>query len=323
MTAHQALRREPADVAHELRDKVRLVEEIGRFVKLVRKGREHFGLCPFHNEKTPSFTVNEDKGFFHCFGCGAHGDVVDWVQRFYDLEFWDAVKRLESTDVRSSSSTTPQPRHAAPDNDERERTEYARGLWHRAKPATGSLVEVYLRSRAITIEPPPSLRYLAAAKHTPTGLILPALVAGLTRWPSRHVVAIQRTFLRADGTDKAPVSQPRMTLGPARGCAVRLAVADTSLGLCEGVEDGLSIMQATDTPVWACLGTSGLRAVVLPPLPSASAVTIFADSDEGGEGAARELAERLVNEGRQVSMAHPPMGKDFNDTLRAAERSAA
>lgn len=78
----------------ELRMRVALAEVVGRRVKLVRKGREHSGLCPFHNEKTPSFTVNEDKGFFHCFGCGAHGDVIGFVMRTENLAFPEAIEKL-------------------------------------------------------------------------------------------------------------------------------------------------------------------------------------------------------------------------------------
>src|SRR5690606_37957753 len=77
-----------------LRDQVSIAEVIGRRVRLTRKGREHSGLCPFHNEKTPSFTVSEDKGFFHCFGCGAHGDVIGFVMRSESLSFPEAVERL-------------------------------------------------------------------------------------------------------------------------------------------------------------------------------------------------------------------------------------
>lgn len=78
----------------ELRARVGLVDVISRRVKLQRKGREHGGLCPFHNEKTPSFWVNEEKGFFHCFGCGAHGDVIGFVMRMEHLSFPEAVERL-------------------------------------------------------------------------------------------------------------------------------------------------------------------------------------------------------------------------------------
>ena len=84
----------PDGFLEELRGRLRLVEVVGRKVRLVRRGREHLGLCPFHNEKTPSFTVNEAKGFYHCFGCGAHGSVFDFVMHTENLGFTDAVARL-------------------------------------------------------------------------------------------------------------------------------------------------------------------------------------------------------------------------------------
>src|ERR1051325_4224100 len=84
----------PPGFLDELRARVSLVGLVGRRVRLVRKGREHGGLCPFHNEKTPSFYVVEDKGFFHCFGCGAHGDAIGYVMRAESLDFIEAVERL-------------------------------------------------------------------------------------------------------------------------------------------------------------------------------------------------------------------------------------
>ena len=78
----------------ELRARAGLASVIGRRVRLTRKGREHLGLCPFHNEKTPSFTVNEEKGFYHCFGCGEHGSVIDFVMKADGLPFPEAVERL-------------------------------------------------------------------------------------------------------------------------------------------------------------------------------------------------------------------------------------
>ncbi|GEO80255.1 DNA primase [Pararhodospirillum oryzae] len=86
----------PESFLDELRARLTLSSVIGARVKLTRKGREHHGLCPFHNEKTPSFTVNDDKGFFHCFGCGAHGDVITFEMRAANLPFREAVDRLAS-----------------------------------------------------------------------------------------------------------------------------------------------------------------------------------------------------------------------------------
>lgn len=78
----------------ELRERLSLADVVGRRVKLTSKGREYTGLCPFHNEKTPSFTVNEDKGFYHCFGCGAHGDIVKFVMDTEKMPFPEAVEYL-------------------------------------------------------------------------------------------------------------------------------------------------------------------------------------------------------------------------------------
>lgn len=78
----------------ELRDKVSIADVVAEKVKLTRKGREYLGLCPFHNEKTPSFTVNEAKGFYHCFGCGAHGDIIRFEMEANNLPFMDALEKL-------------------------------------------------------------------------------------------------------------------------------------------------------------------------------------------------------------------------------------
>jgi DNA primase len=103
----------PPAFLDEIRNRVSLVSVIGRRTRLVRKGREHMGLCPFHNEKTPSFTVNEDKGFFHCFGCGAHGDVIGFVMRADSLSFPEAVERLAGEAGLEVPKSSPEEREQA------------------------------------------------------------------------------------------------------------------------------------------------------------------------------------------------------------------
>lgn len=78
----------------ELRARISIADVVGAKVKLTKKGREHQGLCPFHNEKTPSFTVNEAKGFYHCFGCGAHGDIIKFEMEANGLPFMEALQKL-------------------------------------------------------------------------------------------------------------------------------------------------------------------------------------------------------------------------------------
>ncbi|MAF96634.1 MAG: DNA primase [Rhodospirillaceae bacterium] len=94
----------------ELRARTGLADVISRRVKLVKKGREHLGLCPFHKEKTPSFTVNEDKGFYHCFGCEAHGSAFDFVMETEGLTFPEAVEKLAQEAGMEVPRDTPEDR---------------------------------------------------------------------------------------------------------------------------------------------------------------------------------------------------------------------
>ncbi|WP_448657483.1 DNA primase [Sphingomonas sp. CJ99] len=103
----------------ELRARTTLSALVGRTVKLVRAGREYKACCPFHNEKTPSFWVNDDKGFYHCFGCGAHGDAIRWMTDQRGLGFIDAVKEL--AEAAGMQMPAPDPRAA-------EKAERAKGL---------------------------------------------------------------------------------------------------------------------------------------------------------------------------------------------------
>ena len=78
----------------ELKAQLNIVDIIGREVSLKKSGSNYMGLCPFHSEKTPSFSVNEAKQFYHCFGCGKSGDVIGFVQEYYRLPFVEAVEKL-------------------------------------------------------------------------------------------------------------------------------------------------------------------------------------------------------------------------------------
>src|SRR5690242_4222030 len=103
----------PPSFLDELRRRLSLAEVVGRRVRLVRKGREFSGLCPFHKEKTPSFYVVEDKGFFHCFGCGAHGDVIGFTMQADNLPFPEAVERLAGEAGLEVPKASPRERERA------------------------------------------------------------------------------------------------------------------------------------------------------------------------------------------------------------------
>jgi DNA primase len=140
------------DFLDELRSRLTLSEIVGRRVALKRKGREHSGLCPFHNEKSPSFTVNDQKGFFHCFGCGAHGDVVGFVMKSEGLPFPEAVERLARDAGMALPVSSPAERERAQvaaslqDVVEKAALWFQRQLW---SPAGANALE-YLRRRGLS-----------------------------------------------------------------------------------------------------------------------------------------------------------------------------
>jgi DNA primase len=101
----------------ELRGRTLLSALVGRSVKLQKAGREFRACCPFHNEKSPSFYVNDEKGFYHCFGCGAHGDAIRWMTDQQGLPFMDAVKELAA----SAGMDVPAPDPRAQERQERGR----------------------------------------------------------------------------------------------------------------------------------------------------------------------------------------------------------
>ena len=136
----------------ELRARTTLSAVIGPSVKLIKAGREFKACCPFHNEKTPSFTINDEKGFYHCFGCGAHGDAIRFLTDHRGLQFMDAVKELAG----KAGMEVP-----APDPRAQARAERAAGLFEVMEAASrwfieqmdgvdGGTARAYLQKRGIT-----------------------------------------------------------------------------------------------------------------------------------------------------------------------------
>ena len=84
----------PQSFIQDLLNRVDIVDVVGRYVQLKKGGANYMGLCPFHNEKSPSFTVSPTKQFYHCFGCGAHGTAIGFLIEYSGLGFVEAVKDL-------------------------------------------------------------------------------------------------------------------------------------------------------------------------------------------------------------------------------------
>lgn len=189
----------------------------------------------------------------------------------------------------------------------------ARKLWAEALPITGTVAEGYLRARGITCPLPATLRFHPACWHGATARRYPALVALVD---GGEGFAVHRTFLRADGTGKAPVEPAKAMLAATAGGAVRLAHGPGRLVVGEGIESTLSLLSGLlDGPatVWATLSTSGMRGLHLPPQPGR--LTVACDGDEPGRAAAFALAERAHALGWAVGILDPGDGLDFNDVL--------
>jgi DNA primase len=144
----------PPGFLDELRSRISLSGLVGRRVKLVRRGREYAGLCPFHHEKTPSFYVVEEKSFFHCFGCGAHGDAIGFVMRADNLDFIAAVEKLAGEAGLAVPQATPQERERA----QRQKTLFealeAAAAFYEARlwGSAGAPARDYLRERGLDPE---------------------------------------------------------------------------------------------------------------------------------------------------------------------------
>ncbi|HWN56885.1 MAG TPA: DNA primase, partial [Methylomirabilota bacterium] len=142
------------DKIEEVRSRADIVEIVGAHVRLRRAGRNFVGLCPFHNEKTPSFSVNAERGFFHCFGCNTGGSVFNFIMRIEGLTFPEAVRSL----ARKYGVTIPERDESGPAAGEREAMLqanqvaaefFAHVLWN---TTDGALARDYLKSRGITLE---------------------------------------------------------------------------------------------------------------------------------------------------------------------------
>ncbi|MEH3039815.1 MAG: CHC2 zinc finger domain-containing protein [Sphingomonas paucimobilis] len=294
-------------------------------VKLRRVGNEWKACCPFHTEKTPSFTIYAGDRRFMCFGCNTQGDVLDFMKQSYRVGLIEAARMLDSGVLGTI---------ATPASTERPRKDWSRlvaRIWGAAQPITGTPAARYLRNRGIYMDPPNCLRFarLAPPMIEGNGLLaangpdpLPALVAAVTG-PDGALVAIQRTYLTEDGRKAAAIAteqdrKPKVkySLGNVRTGAIRLGHESGSIIACEGLEDGLTLMQALGRSVWVAAGTSMLPHMAFPDV--VRAVVIGADGDAPGRVAAEKAATAYAARELAVRIMYPAAGhKDFNAELDA------
>ncbi|MBR3848436.1 MAG: DNA primase [Oscillospiraceae bacterium] len=141
----------PREFMDELIARNDIVSVVSRYVNLTRRGSGNLGLCPFHNEKTPSFSVSSDKQFFHCFGCGAGGDVITFVMKIENIDFAEAVEKLAGW----AGMQVPESSYGEKERSNRRRAteacrDAARFFHERFKAPEGEAARSYLLGRGLS-----------------------------------------------------------------------------------------------------------------------------------------------------------------------------
>ena len=149
----------PESFKQDLLNRIDVVEVVGRYVRLKKAGANYQGLCPFHNEKTPSFSVSPSKQFYHCFGCGAHGNAIGFLMSYGGMGYVDAVKDLASQAGMQVPEDRPRSPEAARHEAERKEREASLGEvveaameFYRAELKKSPRAIEYLKKRGLTGE---------------------------------------------------------------------------------------------------------------------------------------------------------------------------
>lgn len=299
-----------------------IVDLIGRDVALKRAGGELVGLCPFHSEKTPSFYVIPAKGFYHCFGCGSHGNAIAYLMRTRSLDFPSAMRELLR---EASSEIRPLARQAAPIREDKP-DQMVLELWRSATEPR--LVEHYLISRGLSVGRFRSLRghgaVWCAESKKPRPAVLAAVVdssdrlCGLQRiWIERTVVSVAGAF-PSKGARSTDLDVGKKTLGRLSDGAVRLFPPARSMGIAEGPETALAAAEIFCMPVWASCGGARMGRLWMP--PECRSVTIFGDNGTNGRELAERAAEAHRARGLKGSVEYPAeQWGDWNDAIRAQQ----
>jgi hypothetical protein len=245
--------------------------------------------------------------------CNGDGKrAMGWASSYLDLAPGEAVVDRDLAKVIAEAKRKREAEDAR-------KIKQAQALWRQGQPIAGTLAELYLRQRGVTIALPGTLRFHPNLKYVESGQQFPAVLAAISG--RGGVTAVQRIYIGPDGR-KADVKHPKMTLGRPGNGACRLGVGGKLLGIAEGVETALSARQMFDLlPVWAACGPN-LASIAIP--DSVDHLTIFADNGAPG----RKIAERALaahsRPGREVLIQYPDKEfGDFNDMLCARKARAA
>ena len=345
--------RYPREVIDEVRLQNDIVEVISQYVPLKQKGNSYFGLCPFHNEKTASFSVNSEKQFYYCFGCGAAGNVFSFLMEMENIDFPEAMKKL----AERAHITLPEPEKSAEviaAEQTKQRlfdihTAAGRYFYECLQEDQGKEARAYLAKRQMN---PRMARkfgigyspdsYDALLKHLKekgfsisdilkSGLVLENKdgkgyhdrFRGRLMFPifdvQGRVVGFGGRIL-AKGEPKYLNSPETILFSKSRnlyGLNFAKAAKKRELILVEGYMDMLSIYQAGFRNVVASLGTAFNQEHARTLKRFADDVILLYDSDEAGTNAALRAIPVLVKNGFRVKVTQVPDGKDPDEFIKA------
>ena len=344
----------PEGVIAEIRDQVDLVELIGAYVNLKRSGRNHQGLCPFHQEKTPSFNVNPDRQIYHCFGCGVTGDAYKFLMEHDHLSFPEAVRTLAERVGVDITQYERGPGRSPDELDELYRAHTlavqlyrkvlggAQGKSAREELARRGLSREIVERYRLGAAPDAWDRLLNAARKE--GIRLSALERGglavkrdsgtghYDRFRGRLMFPIETLARKVVGfggrvlgegepkylnSPESPLFHKRKTLYGFPQARDALRDQGGAI-LVEGYTDVLALAQAGFENALASLGTAFTEDHAKALARSVERVAVVFDGDEAGQNAARASAGPLLGAGLEVRIVLLPAGQDPDSFVRSA-----
>ncbi|MBV8209405.1 MAG: DNA primase [Burkholderiaceae bacterium] len=340
----------PQAFIQDLLARVDIVDVVGRAVTLKKAGRNYLGLCPFHGEKTPSFTVSPSKQFFHCFGCGAHGSAISFLMDHRNLGYVEAVHELaQMAGVAVPSEPVRDGRAAGMRQSLLEANEVACAFYRRELKQSAPAIE-YLKSRGVTGVTaarfalgfaPDQWQALAGAfdsyqdaRLVEAGLVIEAEGKRYDRFRGRLMFPIRdrRSNVIGFGARVLDDSQPKYLNSPETplfhkgqelyglfegGEAVR---KKSRVLVCEGYLDVIQLAQAGFEESVAALGTAITPHHVSALLKLTDTVVFAFDGDDAGRNAARRALQAtlaVIPDTKTVRFALLPQGEDPDSLVRA------
>ena len=344
------MRRIPESLINEIRAKTDIVDYVGQYVSLIQKGKNYWGICPFHDDNNPSMSVASDKQIFKCFVCGEGGNVFQFAQDYHKISFVEAVNQLGSAqgfdmedyeteakpvdpiiqkdlDIMAQASQFVQYQLSTDDGKKAREILQARG--YDDELIKHFNVGVALNSHSLT-------QFMSAKGYDEKDLIR----LNLSRFQDDEIkdVFFDRIMFPIDNykgetiafsaralEKKHPIKYINSSETPlyTKGSvlynyhrAVQAAKENQSIIVTEGVTDVFAFYQAGVKHVISFLGVAGTEQQLQNTMRLSKNVILAFDGDEAGRNASYKIGKMLVDKGAKVSIWYNDSGKDPDDLMR-------